>query len=75
MANVSEGGNDSTAKKKLDYHPTVRALPKDEQPRQRLRHAGSQALPVAELPAIAPRTPDIPNRHADTGALLRNCAP
>jgi DNA repair protein RadC len=34
----------------------VRDLPKDEQPRQRLRHAGPQALAVAELLAIALRT-------------------
>lgn len=57
MANANGAGGESTpASKKLEYHPTVRDLPKDEQPRQRLRHAGSQALSVAELLAIALRT-------------------
>ncbi|MDQ2905053.1 MAG: DNA repair protein RadC [Chloroflexota bacterium] len=57
MANANEGGGDgSSANKKLEYHPTVRDLPKDEQPRQRLRHAGPQALSVVELLAIALRT-------------------
>ena len=57
MANANgAGGEDPPASKKLEYHPTVRDLPKDEQPRQRLRHAGSQALSVAELLAIALRT-------------------
>jgi DNA repair protein RadC len=57
MANANGAGDeDPPASKKLEYHPTVRDLPKDEQPRQRLRHAGSQALSVAELLAIALRT-------------------
>jgi DNA repair protein RadC len=57
MANANgAGGEGPPASKKLEYHPTVRDLPKDEQPRQRLRHAGSQALSVAELLAIALRT-------------------
>jgi len=57
MANANGGGDDgTTAKKKLEYHPTVRDLPKGEQPRQRLRHAGPEALSVAELLAIALRT-------------------
>ncbi len=57
MANANGAGGQSTpTSKKLEYHPTVRDLPKDEQPRQRLRHAGPQALSVAELLAIALRT-------------------
>jgi DNA repair protein RadC len=57
MANANgAGGEGPLASKKLEYHPTVRDLPKDEQPRQRLRHAGSGALSVAELLAIALRT-------------------
>ncbi len=38
---------------RLEYHATVRDLPRHEQPRQRLRHCGPQALSVAELLAIA----------------------
>ncbi|HLX57555.1 MAG TPA: UPF0758 domain-containing protein [Ktedonobacteraceae bacterium] len=41
---------------KLEYHATVRDLPRQEQPRERLRHAGPQALSLAELLAIVLRT-------------------
>jgi DNA repair protein RadC len=42
--------------KMLEYHATVRDMPRQEQPRERLRHAGPQALAVAELLAIVLRT-------------------
>ena len=54
-SNGEEEGR-APASKKLEYHPTVRDLPLGEQPRQRLRHAGPQALSVAELFAIVLRT-------------------
>jgi DNA repair protein RadC len=41
---------------RLEYHTTVRDLPTHEQPRERLQHAGPQALSAAELLAIALRT-------------------
>jgi DNA repair protein RadC len=41
---------------RLDYHATVRELPSDERPRERLQHFGPQALSVAELLAIILRT-------------------
>jgi DNA repair protein RadC len=44
------------ARERLEYHATVRDMPRQEQPRERLRHAGPQALSVAELLAIALRT-------------------
>ncbi len=50
------GGGDASPSKKLEYHATVRDLPRLEQPRQRLKHAGAQALSTAELIAIALRT-------------------
>ncbi len=57
MANANgEGGAGAGADRKLEYHPTVRDLPRGEQPRQRLRHAGPGALSAAELLAIALRT-------------------
>lgn len=37
---------------KLDYHATVRELPSNERPRERLLHFGPQALSTAELLAI-----------------------
>ena len=37
---------------KLDYHATVRELPSNERPRERLQHFGPQALSTAELLAI-----------------------
>jgi len=57
VANANgEGGAGAGADRKLEYHPTVRDLPRGEQPRQRLRHAGPGALSAAELLAIALRT-------------------
>ncbi len=57
MANANgEEGDGPSANRKLEYHPTVRDLPRGEQPRQRLRHAGPGALSAAELLAIALRT-------------------
>ncbi len=41
---------------KLEYHPTIRDMPTDERPRERLRHYGPQALATAELLAIILRT-------------------
>src|SRR6202043_1119244 len=41
---------------RLEYHTTVGDLPTHEQPRERLQHAGPQALSAAELLAIALRT-------------------
>ena len=41
---------------RLDYHATVRELPSDERPRERLQHFGPQALSTAELLAIVLRT-------------------
>src|SRR5712692_2344587 len=41
---------------RLDYHATVRELPSNERPRERLEHFGSQALSLAELLAIILRT-------------------
>jgi DNA repair protein RadC len=41
---------------KLEYHATVRDLPSDERPRERLQHYGPQALSNAELLAIILRT-------------------
>src|SRR5437016_378710 len=41
---------------KLDYHATVRELPSNERPRERLQHFGPQALSTAELLAIILRT-------------------
>jgi len=52
----SEESSATPAPAKLEYHATVRDLPRHEQPRQRLRHAGPQALSVAELLAIVLRT-------------------
>src|ERR1700693_3199618 len=51
-----EEGRATSAHAKLEYHATVRDLPRLEQPRQRLKHAGPQALSAAELLAIALRT-------------------
>src|SRR6202521_4236444 len=41
---------------RLDYHATVRELPSNERPRERLEHFGPQALSLAELLAIILRT-------------------
>jgi DNA repair protein RadC len=47
---------DSYKHTKLDYHATVRELPTNERPRERLQHFGPQALSLAELLAIILRT-------------------
>ena len=47
---------ETSAPIKLVYHATVRDLPSDERPRERLQHYGSQALSNAELLAIILRT-------------------
>ncbi|TMD62384.1 MAG: JAB domain-containing protein [Chloroflexi bacterium] len=47
---------DSYKHTKLDYHATVRELPSNERPRERLQHFGPQALSMAELLAITLRT-------------------
>ena len=41
---------------RLDYHATVRELPSDERPRERLQHFGAGALSLSELLAIILRT-------------------
>src|SRR5438128_6637335 len=41
---------------KLEYHATLRDLPTDERPRERLQHHGPRALSNAELLAIILRT-------------------
>src|SRR5713101_265186 len=43
---------DSYKHTRLDYHATVRDLPTNERPRERLQHFGPQALSMAELLAI-----------------------
>ncbi len=48
--------SDSYGRAKLDYHATVRELPSNERPRERLQHFGPQALSTAELLAIILRT-------------------
>jgi DNA repair protein RadC len=47
---------DSYKHTRLDYHATVRDLPSQERPRERLQHFGPQALSMAELLAIILRT-------------------
>ena len=47
---------DSYSHARLDYHATVRELPSDERPRERLQHFGAGALSQAELLAIILRT-------------------
>ena len=42
----------TTARSRLDYHATVRELPSQERPRERLQHFGPQALSAVELLAI-----------------------
>jgi DNA repair protein RadC len=41
---------------RLEYHATVRELPTNERPRERLQHFGPQALSLVELLAIILRT-------------------
>jgi DNA repair protein RadC len=52
----SETDAGSYSHTRLDYHATVRELPSDERPRERLQHFGPQALSQAELLAIILRT-------------------
>src|SRR5690349_7197869 len=47
---------DCYSRVRLDYHTTVRELPSDERPRERLQHFGAGALSLAELLAIILRT-------------------
>ena len=47
---------DAYERARLDYHATVRELPSQERPRERLQHFGPQALSMAELLAIILRT-------------------
>jgi DNA repair protein RadC len=47
-----EADADSYKHTRLDYHATVRELPSNERPRERLQHFGPQALSVTELLAI-----------------------
>jgi DNA repair protein RadC len=51
-----ETDSDSYEHTRLDYHATVRELPSNERPRERLQHFGPQALSMAELLAIVLRT-------------------
>ncbi len=51
-----ETGFDSLRHAKLEYHATVRELPSNERPRERLQHFGPQALSTAELLAIVLHT-------------------
>ena len=47
---------DHHTRPRLDYHATVRELPSNERPRERLEHFGAAALSLAELLAIILRT-------------------
>jgi DNA repair protein RadC len=51
-----ETASDTYERARLDYHATVRELPSNERPRERLQHFGPQALSTAELLAIVLRT-------------------
>ncbi len=51
-----ESDADGYTRARLDYHATVRELPSNERPRERLEHFGPQALALAELLAIILRT-------------------
>ncbi len=51
-----ESDADQYVHPRLDYHATVRELPSNERPRERLEHFGPQALSLAELLAIILRT-------------------
>src|SRR6202049_5304549 len=51
-----ETDGDNYTHTRLDYHATVRELPSNERPRERLQHFGPQALSLAELLAIILRT-------------------
>ena len=53
---ASETDDDSYKHTRLDYHATVRDIPSNERPRERLQHFGPQALSMAELLAIILRT-------------------
>jgi DNA repair protein RadC len=51
-----ESDADCYSHARLDYHATVRELPSNERPRERLQHFGAGALSLAELLAIILRT-------------------
>src|SRR5437764_159398 len=63
-----ETGHDPYERTRLDYHATVRELPSNERPRERLQHFGPQALSTAELLAIVLRTAEV-----FRPAIIRNC--
>ena len=52
---------------RLDYHATVRELPSNERPRERLEHFGAGALSLAELLAIILRTGTRSDNALETG--------
>src|SRR5437660_12156011 len=54
LSRETDGDNYTPAR--LDYHATVRELPSNERPRERLAHFGAGALSLAELLAIIVRT-------------------
>ena len=45
----------------LEYNPTIKELPSEERPRERLEHYGAAALSTAELLAIILRTGTSPD--------------
>src|SRR5215472_18412971 len=53
---VREIDADGYTQPRLDYHATVRELPSNERPRERLQHFGPGALSLAEVLAIILRT-------------------
>lgn len=53
---LDEAPREESSHIKLEYHATVKELPGDERPRERLQHFGPQALSLAELLAIVLRT-------------------
>jgi DNA repair protein RadC len=59
---------------RVAYHTTVREMPSDERPRERLAHYGSQALSNAELLAILLRVGTAGENVIELSArLLRQC--
>src|SRR5215469_16025913 len=63
-----------TASARVTYHTTVREMPSDERPRERLKHVGAQALSSAELLAILLRVGTAGENVIELSArLLRQC--
>ena len=59
---------------RVAYHTTVREMPSDERPRERLEHYGSQALSNAELLAILLRVGSVGENVIELSArLLSQC--